>query len=129
MSIASTHRRSALRRTAVTFCALVACLSLIACSPEQAPEESVAEEPQQTSDSDTFTMAEVEDNDSSDSCWAVTDGAVYDLTAWIDEHPGGGARIEQLCGTDASEAFDAQHGGQENPEEQLSEFEIGVLSD
>ncbi|TLP98125.1 cytochrome b5 domain-containing protein [Nesterenkonia salmonea] len=74
-------------------------------------------------------MAEVEDNDAPDSCWAVMDGAVYDLTAWIDEHPGGGARIEQLCGTDASEAFDAQHGGQENPEEQLSEFEIGVLSD
>jgi cytochrome b involved in lipid metabolism len=129
LSIASTHRRSARRKTAVTVSALIACLSLIACSPEQTPEESAADEPQQTSDVDTFTMAEVEDNDSTDSCWAVMDGVVYDLTAWIDEHPGGGARIEQLCGTDASAAFDAQHGGQENPEEQLSEFEIGVLSD
>lgn len=74
-----------------------------------------------------FTLEEVEDNDGADSCWAVVDGTVYDLTDWIDEHPGGPDRIEQLCGTDATDAFEGQHGGDEGPQQQLSEFEIGEL--
>ena len=37
--------------------------------------------------------------------------------------------IEALCGTDATEDFEGQHGGEERPEEQLAEFEIGELED
>lgn len=76
-----------------------------------------------------LTMAEVEQNDSPDSCWAVMNGTVYDLTDWIDQHPGGADRIEGLCGTDAADDFAAQHGGQDGPEGQLAEFEIGTLED
>lgn len=76
-----------------------------------------------------LTMEEVEQNDSPDSCWAVMSGTVYDLTDWIDQHPGGADRIEGLCGTDAEAAFEGQHGGQGGPEGQLAEFEIGTLAD
>lgn len=78
---------------------------------------------------DVVTMEEVEQNDSPDSCWAAIDGVAYDLTEWIEEHPGGADRIEALCGTDATEDFEGQHGGEEGPEDQLAEFEIGELED
>lgn len=101
-------------------------------SGEDPIEEEQAEEDQpEGTDSEgaeqAISMAEVESNDSPDSCWAVLDETVYDLTTWIEEHPGGEARIEQLCGTDATEDFGAQHGGDSAPESQLAELEIGEL--
>lgn len=101
-------------------------------SGEDPVEEDQAEE-EQAEDTDSegagqaISMAEVESNDSPDSCWAVLDETVYDLTTWIEEHPGGEARIKQLCGTDATEDFGAQHGGDSAPESQLAELEIGEL--
>ncbi|MGJ9373781.1 cytochrome b5 domain-containing protein [Nesterenkonia sp. CF4.4] len=93
---------------------------------ESTPDDSEAEGEPAPSD-EVLTMDQVEENDSPDSCWTVMNGTVYDLTDWIDNHPGGANRIEGLCGTDAAEAFDAQHGGDERPQEQLAEFEIGTL--
>lgn len=93
---------------------------------ESTTDDSEAEGEPEPSD-EVLTMDQVEENDSPDSCWAVMDGTVYDLTDWIDNHPGGADRIEGLCGTDAADAFDAQHGGDERPETQLAEFEIGTL--
>lgn len=77
----------------------------------------------------TFTMDQVEQNDSPESCWAVIGDTVYDLTDWIEDHPGGAERIESLCGTSAGEGFESQHGGQEGPAAQLAEFEIGTLTE
>lgn len=94
---------------------------------EDATEEDDAEA--EESSEGVLTMEEVEQNDSPDSCWAVMSGTVYDLTDWIDQHPGGADRIEGLCGTDAEAAFEGQHGGQGGPEGQLAEFEIGTLAD
>ena len=42
---------------------------------------------------------------------------------------GAGARIEALCGTDATDDFEDQHSGDERPEDQLTQFEIGELQD
>lgn len=85
--------------------------------------------PAQTSPGEEIAFSEVEDNDSADSCWAVIDQNVYDLTDWVDDHPGGGDRIENICGTDATGDFTQQHGGESGPEGQLDQFEIGVLVD
>lgn len=96
-----------------------------------AQEDTTEEEDADAGESSegVLTMEEVEQNDSPDSCWAVMSGTVYDLTDWIDQHPGGADRIEGLCGTDAEAAFEGQHGGQGGPEGQLAEFEIGTLAD
>lgn len=84
---------------------------------------------EEAADADAVTMEDVEQNDSPDSCWAAIDGVAYDLTDWIEEHPGGADRIEALCGTDATDDFEGQHSGDERPEDQLTEFEIGELQD
>ncbi len=75
----------------------------------------------------TFSLADVAKHASAASCWSAVNGSVYDLTSWIDRHPGGRNRILSMCGKDASSAFDAQHGGQRRPESELKAFKIGSL--
>ncbi|MDR9444384.1 MAG: cytochrome b5-like heme/steroid binding domain-containing protein, partial [Microbacteriaceae bacterium] len=75
-----------------------------------------------------YTLADVQQNDSPSSCWSVINGNVYDLTAWIDNHPGGASRIESLCGGDGSSAFNSRHGGQSNAESTLQGYLLGPLS-
>ena len=72
-------------------------------------------------------MAQVATHNSKDSCWAVVSGGVYDLTAWIDRHPGGDNVIKALCGTDGTAAFTAQHRGPGKPADALARFKIGML--
>lgn len=83
--------------------------------------------PAQDGTGPTIAFTEVEANNSPDSCWAVIDDTVYDLTGWIDQHPGGADRIEMLCGTDATDQFMQQHGDNERPQSQVREFEIGTV--
>lgn len=90
----------------------------------QAPASAVSGSAQPT----VYTMADVAEHNSASSCWTAINGSVYDVTSWIDQHPGGAAPILSLCGTDGSSAFNAQHGGQRRPESELATFKIGTLS-
>ena len=74
-----------------------------------------------------YTMAQVRANNSASNCWSVIDGSVYDLTKWINSHPGGSGAIVGLCGTDGSSAFSAKHGTQSRPAAQLSSYRLGPL--
>ena len=74
-----------------------------------------------------YTAAEVAEHNSAASCWASVNGAVYDLTEWISQHPGGSARIERLCGTDASSQSTAQHSGSAEALKELEGLKIGDL--
>jgi len=75
----------------------------------------------------TYTMEEVAKHNSKESCWTVIRGEVYDLTNWIDKHPGGPDKILKICGKDGTDLFVRQHGGKEKPEKILESFEIGTL--
>lgn len=75
-----------------------------------------------------YTMAQVKTHNSKSSCWAVIDKNVYNLTSWISKHPGGADKIVQLCGTDATAKFKAQHGSDKEPKEKLAAFKIGKLA-
>ncbi len=76
----------------------------------------------------TFTMADVAKHNSESSCYSAINGEVYDLTDWIDKHPGGPQRILSICGKDGSSAFNQQHGNQPRPANELANFKIGSLS-
>jgi predicted heme/steroid binding protein/uncharacterized membrane protein len=80
-------------------------------------------------DDDDISIAELAGHDDSASCWVAIEGTVYDVTSWVSRHPGGPDRILAICGTDASEDFGEQHGGEALPTEQLSEFAIGELAE
>jgi len=76
----------------------------------------------------SFTLAEVATHHGASSCWSAINGKVYDLTSWINQHPGGPEHILSICGIDGSSAFNAQHGGQSRPASELANFYIGTLA-
>jgi len=82
---------------------------------------------QETKEVRYYTIEEVNKNNSKESCWTVIRGKVYDLTQWIDKHPGGADKILSICGKDGTQVFIQKHGGKEKPEKILKEFEIGIL--
>ncbi|KAI9644070.1 hypothetical protein NHQ30_007422 [Ciborinia camelliae] len=53
----------------------------------------------------TLTRDEVSKNKSEESLWFIIDSKVYDVTEFIDAHPGGESVLKQVAGTDATEAF------------------------
>ena len=73
----------------------------------------------------TITMAEVATHNSPTDCWSAIDGKVYNLTQWIDKHPGGAVVIKSLCGKDGSAGFNGQHQGQRKPADELARFFLG----
>jgi len=75
-----------------------------------------------------YTMAQVRANNTARSCWSAIDGFVYDLTRWINSHPGGSGSILFLCGTDGTNAFKAQHENQSRPAIRLDSYRIGPLN-
>ncbi|KAI7544443.1 Cytochrome b2 [Hortaea werneckii] len=57
----------------------------------------------------TYTYDEVQQHKSNESCWVILYGNVYDVTAFLPDHPGGTKIILQLAGTDATEEYDPVH--------------------
>lgn len=81
-----------------------------------------------TSASTALTMAEVAKHATAANCWSVIDGNVYNLTDWVNKHPGGPAVITDLCGKDGTSAFHGQHGNQGQPASILTGYLVGKLN-
>jgi cytochrome b involved in lipid metabolism len=77
--------------------------------------------------SGTYTLTDVAIHNSGTNCWSAINGGVYDLTSWINQHPGGPQAILRICGKDGSSAFNTKHGGQNRPTNELAGFKIGTL--
>jgi cytochrome b involved in lipid metabolism len=75
-----------------------------------------------------YTMAQVKANNGRAKCWTVISENVYDLTAWINAHPGGEGAIISLCGTDGTASFNAMHRNQSRPESRLAGALLGPLA-
>ncbi len=97
--------------------------------PTPTQEPSPSPEPTVTAGPVFVSRAEVAKNNTRASCWAIIDGSVYNLTRWINQHPGGTSAIVGLCGSDATNAFDRQHGGQSGPSSVLDDYFIALLED
>lgn len=82
-----------------------------------------------TPGSPVFTMAEVALHNNAASCYTVIGGKVYDLTLWVNMHPGGKAPILSLCGTDGTAKFTGKHGSAEKPNAARARFLIGTLAE
>jgi uncharacterized membrane protein len=76
----------------------------------------------------TYTLVDLKKHASAKSCWSAINGNVYDLTKWINRHPGGARVIKGLCGRDGTAGFNGQHGGQSRPASELAAFKIGKFA-
>lgn len=57
-----------------------------------------------------YTIAQVSTHASIQDCWLLIDNKVYDVTSFINEHPGGSQMITNWCGQEATQAFVTQDG-------------------
>lgn len=96
---------------------------------QESDDQSSSSPEQPATDQATLSVELVSTYSSADACWSIVNGQVYDLTPWINEHPGGSSRILGMCGRDASADFSGQHGGEQRPEEILQGYLLGALGD
>ncbi|KPI35733.1 Cytochrome b2, mitochondrial [Cyphellophora attinorum] len=57
----------------------------------------------------TISYAEVQKHKTKDSCWVILYGEVWDVTDFLEEHPGGSSIILKLAGQDATTEYDPVH--------------------
>ena len=63
-----------------------------------------------------------------ETVWTVIHGKVYDITKFLDEHPGGRAILVENAGLDSSDGFD-DSGHSKDAREMMKDYEIGILEE
>ncbi|KAK3878865.1 hypothetical protein Pcinc_016525 [Petrolisthes cinctipes] len=75
-----------------------------------------------------FGLKEVSKHSSSDSSWIVIQDNVYDVTKFLNKHPGGEDVLLEQAGMDATESFHIV-GHSMDAQEMMEEYWIGELSE
>jgi cytochrome b involved in lipid metabolism len=96
-------------------------------SVETIAGETTSSAPSESTGPIELSMQTVAQKNTLAACWAVVSNNVYNLTAYVNSHPGGAMNITNLCGTDATAAFSNQHGQSAKPNRTLEGFIIGAL--
>lgn len=78
-----------------------------------------------------LTSEEVAKHNSSTDCWLIIDNNVYNVTSYINKHPGGAQALIFFCGKEATQAFETK-GNKNKPHSQtakivLDKMRIGSL--
>jgi len=74
-----------------------------------------------------LTNSEIKKHNSRDDCWSIVNGKVYNLTSFVQQHPGGIDLISSICGIDGTAAFSSQHGSSAKPNNALAGLLLGSL--
>ncbi|KAL3685765.1 hypothetical protein R1sor_003787 [Riccia sorocarpa] len=73
-----------------------------------------------------YTLGEVSEHNSSKDCWLVIDGKVYDVTKFLEEHPGGDEVLLSATGKDATDDFE-DVGHSTSARAQMAEYYVGEV--
>ena len=74
----------------------------------------------------TYTIDEVSNHNNENDCWIIINNRVYDITYFLNKHPGGKSILVSVGGSDATEYFEELHR-EEILEEFGSEYLIGYI--
>ncbi|CAI9770640.1 unnamed protein product [Fraxinus pennsylvanica] len=73
-----------------------------------------------------FTLAEVAEHNTPKDCWLVIDGKVYDVTKFLEDHPGGDEVLLSATGKDATDDFE-DVGHSSSARVQMEELYVGDI--
>ncbi|XP_050308008.1 cytochrome b5-like [Anthonomus grandis grandis] len=75
-----------------------------------------------------FTLEEVKKHDGAtdDRVWIIYKDIVYDVSSYLEEHPGGSELITEYAGKDATKAFD-DFGHSSDAKKMLKAYKIGEV--
>lgn len=78
-----------------------------------------------------LSKTELAKHNSANSCWLLISGKIYDVTTFLNQHPGNASTILPTCGTDATAAY-ASRGGtgshSSSATAMLADYYIGNLN-
>ncbi|XP_022097650.1 cytochrome b5-like isoform X2 [Acanthaster planci] len=80
------------------------------------------------SETKVYTLEEVNKNKTSQSIWVVIHNKVYDVTKFLDDHPGGEEVLLEQGGANATESFE-DVGHSSDARELMKDYLIGDLAE
>jgi cytochrome b involved in lipid metabolism len=106
-------KNSILKRASSAFLStsVFAALALASVACDRKTLDDSVGEPQNQSGDDSqslvgYSTADVAKHAVTSDCWIIINDGVYNVTAFLAEHPGGTRAIARLCGQDATAAFE-----------------------
>ena len=74
-----------------------------------------------------FSAGEVATHCTEGDSWIIVEGKVYDVTPYVEMHPGGEGMILAYAGKDATKPFRGEQHGRDEVDNVLSNYYIGEL--
>lgn len=87
-----------------------------------------AEESLATAAEKTYTKADLAQHATTENCWMAIRGSVYDLSAYLPEHPSRPELVLPWCGKEATAAYNTKSKGRPHSsyaDELLDKYRIG----
>ncbi|EHA8588001.1 cytochrome b5 [Cocos nucifera] len=78
------------------------------------------------SDTKVYTLAEVSKHNSNKDCWLIIGGKVYDVTKFLEDHPGGDEVLLSATGKDATDDFE-DVGHSTTARAMMDEYHVGEI--
>lgn len=80
----------------------------------------------------SYTLTEVAGHGGEDECWMVIEGQVYDITAYLPDHPSEPEFVLPWCGKEATQAWKTKSKGRPHSaraNQLLAKYRIGKLNE
>ncbi|ONK58136.1 uncharacterized protein A4U43_C09F8580 [Asparagus officinalis] len=78
------------------------------------------------SDAKVFTLEDVSKHNTNKDCWLIIGGKVYDVTKFLDDHPGGDEVLLSVTGKDATDDFE-DVGHSNTARAMMDEYYVGEI--
>ncbi|KAK3276425.1 hypothetical protein CYMTET_15490 [Cymbomonas tetramitiformis] len=89
---------------------------------------SPTEAPRKSSDPKSFTLEEVAKHNTREDLWIIVEGKAYDVTKYVQHHPGGWLPMVNMAGKDCTDVFANYHPARVY-EKMLPGYYVGEVSD
>lgn len=76
----------------------------------------------------TFILEEIAKHNTQEDCWIIHDDSVYNITKYLEFHPGGYQMIVPYAGKDITKAY-YKFGHSNNADNILDKYFIGIVED